>query len=69
MHGKDECCRVCLFHGMSKFPSIFGRQTIWDNNLFAFKGKVVMGQVTSVAFPGNAFDFYAPMAVHSQLTT
>jgi hypothetical protein len=49
--------RIYCLHLPSRYPSsLDGRTTPWDNNLYAYLGDVVQGQITIVAFPSTGFN-------------
>ena len=50
--------RYYLVFGLSKYPTLVGQPTPWDNQLFAFVGDVVEGAITTVIFPPDAFEFH-----------
>ena len=44
-----------LHHPSCCLPLIMGRATMWDNNVFTYKGDIMSSIMSNVAFPQDPF--------------
>ena len=56
-----------VIHGLCKYPSLVGRPTPWDGQVFGFVGDVVEGMITTVNLPATAFALHRADAAHENV--